>query len=113
VSDPAIDITDETREQVLEQLRNGLRRSTAARAVDLDPVILDLYLDYDHEFRAQVQTAELEARDRIEDALFVAAESGNVAAAARYLDEHQTGSTPSRRDPIDEYLQSMQRGAAT
>lgn len=108
-----VEVTDDQLAAVLEQLRNGSRRSTAARAVGLDPVILDVYADYDAAFGEKVKAAELEAADKVHDALFIAAESGNVAAAVKYLDQlRPDGSVGGGRvDPVDGFLaQRRSRG---
>lgn len=76
---------DEKKAAYLEQLRNGVRRMAAARAVGVDPDTVSIHKAKDPEFAAACEQAELEACEQVEDALFQAAISGNVVACQVYL----------------------------
>lgn len=73
------------RDEFLQKLRNGMRRSKACDAVGIERTTFYDTLRCDDDFRAQVEKAESEANEIIEDALFQAAESGNVTAIQVWL----------------------------
>jgi len=68
-----------------ESLRNGLGRMAAARSVGCTPEWMERLMRRDPEFKRSISQAELEANQKIENALFNAAESGNVVAMQVWL----------------------------
>lgn len=91
--------TDEVRDEYLDQLRNGSRRMTAARNIGLDPSTPRNYAREHPEFADQVRESELESYEQVEDALFMAASSGNVTACIFYLTNRQPDRWQDRRVP--------------
>src|SRR3990167_9737521 len=69
----------------LELLRQGGRRHASARQVGVTPVTVWHHMKIDPEFEKAVHVAEMEADDEVEDALRMAAVSGNVTATLAWL----------------------------
>lgn len=69
----------------LEQLQSGGRRYASARAIGISPATVVNHRKADPEFDDQCNEAEKEADDEVEDALRMAAISGNVTAALAWL----------------------------
>ena len=75
----------EKKEQYLDELRRGARRMAAAESVGINRETARAHYNADPEFAAAVEQAEMDANELIEDALFQAAESGNVVACQVWL----------------------------
>lgn len=75
------------REAFLTHLRFGMRRGVAAdqEDVQIDRFKLRAFIAEDDAFRARVEDAEVDALELIEEALFQAAQSGNVTAAKHWI----------------------------
>lgn len=73
------------KEEYLELLRAGGRRHASARAIRIDPGTVVNHRREDPDFDAACELAEMEADDEVEDALRMAAISGNVTAALAWL----------------------------
>jgi len=69
----------------LELLREGSRRGTAAHAVGVTRQTVSEHKKRDPEFAALADDAEMDANEEVEDALYMAATSGNVVAAQVWL----------------------------
>lgn len=69
----------------LDLLRAGGRRHASARLVGVSPQTVINHMHQNPEFAEEVSRAEIEADDEIEDALRMAAISGNVTAALAWL----------------------------
>jgi hypothetical protein len=69
----------------LKLLEAGGRRHASARSIKIHPSTVALHMKSDPEFANQVFWAEMEADDEVEDALRMAAISGNVTAAFGWL----------------------------
>ena len=76
---------DKRKGRYLDRLREGGRRHASARAVGVTPQTVALHMRSDAAFAEQVMWAEMEADDEVEDALRMAAISGNVTAALAWL----------------------------
>lgn len=73
------------RELVLAALRDGQRRYQAMQSVGMHGHMISWWIREDPTFAAEVEQAEAEAHEIVENALFESARSGNVAAAIFYL----------------------------
>ena len=73
------------KEAYFEALKNGLGRMAAARSVDMTPEWMEKLMRRDPEFKKAISRAELEANQKVENALFKAASSGNVVACQVWL----------------------------
>lgn len=71
--------------EYLEKLRAGVRRGKAAEAVGLTRQLISVTVRRDPKFAADVDQAELDACELVEDALFREALKGNVTAIQVYL----------------------------
>lgn len=69
----------------LTALREGSRRGAAAEAVGISRETVRLAYNADPDFAAQVEQAEMDANEPVEDALYQAALAGNVVAAQVWL----------------------------
>ncbi len=69
----------------LEQLRRGLRRGAAARAVGVSRETVRFHQKHDPAFAAAVEDAEMEACEEIEDKLFELALASNFRAIQMIL----------------------------
>jgi hypothetical protein len=85
-------------DEYLELLRQGGGRDTSARALGLKPQAVADRLEADPGFALSVREAETAANEAVEEALFLAATSGNVKAAELWL-KHRS---PDRwgNDPV-------------
>jgi len=73
------------RTEYLELLRGGQRRGPAAHAVGVTRQTVSEYKKRDLEFADLADDAEMDANEEVEDALFMAATSGNVTAIQVWL----------------------------
>jgi hypothetical protein len=73
------------REQYLTELREGARRGAAAESVGISRETARVWMRDNAAFREQVEQAEMDANELVEDALFQAASSGNVTAIQVWL----------------------------
>lgn len=71
--------------EFLKLLQEGARRGAAAEAVGITRETVRQYMKEELDFAAAVDQAEMDAHELIEDALFLAAQSGNVVAGIFYL----------------------------
>ncbi len=77
--------TIKKKEAFLSNLREGMRRGAAAEAVGISRATICYHMKADLEFADQVDRAEMEAHEIVEDALFQAASSGNVPSMIFWL----------------------------
>ena len=77
--------TKQKQEAFLAALREGSRRGAAAESVGVTRWLISHYIKSNPEFREAIERAEMEANELVEDALFMAATSGNVVAAQVWL----------------------------
>lgn len=70
----------------LAHVGNGMRRGKAAEAIGLHRGTVADYIEDHPEFEKVVLRAEDEANENVEEALYQAAISGNVAAARTWLE---------------------------
>ena len=82
---PPYKFDDIKKEAYFESLRNGLGRMAAARSVGCTPEWMEKLMRRDPEFKRAISQAELEANQKVENALFLAASSGNVVACQVWL----------------------------
>lgn len=94
----------------LQLLRAGGRRGASARAVGVDPDTISIFYRRYPDFLVDLEKAEMEANDVVEDALFKAAKNGNVVACQvwlynrvpdRWADKRQVNSTITLRDEAE------------
>jgi ethanolamine utilization cobalamin adenosyltransferase len=78
--------TKAKQEEYLLEIRQGTRRGAAAEILGFKRMDVLKYIDETPKFRAQVEDAEKEATELVEEALFQAAVSGNVSAAKTWLE---------------------------
>src|SRR4051812_37851280 len=83
------EMTPDQQEQFLEHMRNGMRRGAAAAVLKLDRIAVQDFIGNDPEYEKRVLDAEGEATEHVEEALYQAAVSGNVAAARIWLDQRR------------------------
>ena len=76
---------DIKKEAYLEALKNGNGRLVAARSVGICPEWIARLKGRDPDFKKAISQAELEANQKVENALFKAASSGNVVACQVWL----------------------------
>lgn len=91
--------TDKKKKEYLDLLRDGGRRHASARSVGISPWTAVNHMNEDEEFRNEVELAEMEANERVEDALFMAAESGNVTAIQVWLYNRAPDRWTDKRNP--------------
>lgn len=78
--------SDELRQDLLELVRQGLGRSTAAKQLDASPAALHAWLRANPSFRADLEEAEDEAIEPVLSMLRARAlNKGDVSAAREYL----------------------------
>lgn len=73
------------RKAYLAHLSQGMRRGASARAIGVDRAAIYRYMKKHPEFAEAIDGAELESCEIVEDALFQAAQSGNVVACQVWL----------------------------
>lgn len=107
------------REEYFEALRSGCWRYKAARTIGISRELIRMYRELHPEFAIAEQEAEDEANDEIENALFQAAQSGNVTACQVWLYNRRSERWKDQRggkvDPLEAFLASLspeQRSAA-
>lgn len=94
--------TKPLQEQYLDHLKNGMRRGAAAEVLGLPRKLVLDHIALHDDFEAKVIDAEAEATEHVEEALYQAAISGNVAAAKIWLDyKAGRGGLPERNDGWD------------
>ena len=64
----------------LENLRSGQGRMMAARNIGIDPSTVDRHAKAYPDYAVQMELAEIASVEKVENALYMAAESGNVTA---------------------------------
>jgi hypothetical protein len=69
----------------LEELRNGKRRGQAAQAVGISRQQVRAFANEYPEFQAEMDQAEIDACDAVEDALYQQALKGNITACLVWL----------------------------
>ncbi len=74
-----------TRKKYLDLLRQGVRRGAAAEQVGVTRQTVFIYKQKHPEFAEEERQAEIDACEIIEDALFQAAQAGNVRAIETWL----------------------------
>ena len=82
-------LNSEQRTSYLDALRSGQRRLLAARECGLDPLMVLAESQADAAFAQAIVMAEMEADDEVEDALRMAAISGNVTASLAWLTQRR------------------------
>lgn len=81
------------RAEFLEHIREGMMRGAAADALELDRRGVRAFILKNPEFEKAVLDAELDATEHVQEALYQAAVSGNVAAAKTWLELKGVGET--------------------
>jgi hypothetical protein len=78
----------QTEEQTLylEHIRNGMQRGAAAEALGLDRRKVREYISTHSSFLEDVEAAELDAIEHVQEALYQAAINGSVSAARTWLE---------------------------
>lgn len=82
--------------EFLEHIRAGMRRGAAADALALDRRGVREFILTHKDFEAAVLDAEVDANEHVEEALYQAAVSGNVAAAKTWLELTGSGDTSAK-----------------
>jgi len=82
---PPYKFDDIKKEAYFESLKNGLGRMAAARSVGCTPEWMEKLMRRDPDFKKAISQAELEANQKVENALFEAALSHNVVACQVWL----------------------------
>ena len=82
----------------LELLADGIGRVKASKDVGIHIVTVERHLNKNQAFRDACSLAEMEADEEVENALFEAARSGNVAAAFGWLYNRQPDKWQDRRN---------------
>ena len=77
--------TEERKRAYLDLLRQGGRRHASARSIGISPWTVVNRMNSDPKFAAEVEKAEMEANETVENALYEAALSGNVIACQVWL----------------------------
>ena len=88
------------REAYVEALRKGLRRGKAADSVGISRQQVRAYAKDFPEFQDQIDQAEIDACDDVEDALRTAAINGNVTACLAWLFNRSGGRWMDKRNPV-------------
>jgi len=73
-------------QEFLHHLRQGMRRGAAAELLGFSRMTVIDYIEEHPDFEKKVLDAEGEANEHVEEALYQAAVSGNVAAARAWLE---------------------------
>ena len=73
-------------QKFLQHLREGMRRGATAELLGFSRMSVMNYIEDHPDFEKQVLDAEGEATEHVEEALFQAAVSGNVAACRAWLE---------------------------
>jgi len=94
--------TPALRVKFLEHIRAGTKRSTAARVLGFDYLIILAYIGAHPEFEREVLDAEAEASEDVEKALFQAALEGNVSAAKEWLALRSRDAPVFLEPPVEE-----------
>jgi hypothetical protein len=81
----AYKFTTARRRLFLDLVRAGKRRGAAAQECGVSRETVRLHMARDPAFAAEVEDAELDAVEKVEDALYQAALAGNVVAAQVWL----------------------------
>jgi len=81
----AYKFTETKKAEFLSVLRDGSRRIAACQAIGIHHQTFVAHYKKSSEFAKQVDLAEMEANERVEDALYQAALSGNVTAIQVWL----------------------------
>jgi len=89
--------TDNKKDEYLELLRQGGRRYASAKAVGVTPQTVNAHVKDDPNFAKDVDEAEVEANEQVEDALFMTATSGNVTAMQVWLYNRAPGRWTDKR----------------
>lgn len=79
-------VTPDQKEEFLEHIRAGMRRGAASDVLELDRRKMRDYIEENADFEAAVLDAEIDATEHVQEALYQAAVSGNVAAAKAWLE---------------------------
>jgi hypothetical protein len=85
-------------QEFIKQLRNGMRRGAAAEYLGFSRRTVVSFIEDHPEFEAEVENAEAMANELVEEALWNAAVSGNVAAMRTWFD--YKGLRPNSDVPI-------------
>lgn len=93
--------TPSKQDEFLAHLRAGMRRGAAAETMKISRQTVLNFIDDHPDFEKRVLDAELEATEHVEEALYQAAISGNVAACRVWLELRGGGAvrTPTARRP--------------
>lgn len=86
------------RKKYLELLSEGMRRGVAAKAVGMTRQAVWEYCQREPAFKKLISEAEMTADEEVEDALRMAAISGNVPAAFGWLYNRQPDRWQDRRN---------------
>lgn len=92
--------TDERKRAYLDLLRAGGRRHASARSIGISPWTVVNRMNADPKFAAEVERAEMEANEQVENALYEAALSGNVVAIQVWLYNRMRERWADRRSPL-------------
>jgi hypothetical protein len=82
-------LTAAKRRELLHHIREGMRPGAAGEALGFTRHETWGFIDHDEKLEAEVEEAEREATEHVEEALYQAAVSGNVTAAKMWLDLRQ------------------------
>ena len=83
----------------LENLHSGHGRTMAARNIGVDPGMVERYAKACPEYAAEIERAEIASVEKVENALYMAAESGNVTACIFLLcNISRRATVPSYKD---------------
>lgn len=85
------------REQYLQHIREGVQRGAAADLVQLDRLKVREFIAKNRPFRILVEDAEVDATEHVQEALYQAAVSGNVAASKAWLELRGVGAEGRER----------------
>lgn len=97
---PPYKFDDIKKEAYFTSLRNGLGRMAAARSVGCTPEWMERLMRRDATFKQAISRAELEANQKVENALFEAAVSGNVVACQVWLYNRMPERWADRRQQV-------------
>jgi hypothetical protein len=84
----------------LEALRNGASRTVAARKAGIHPATVSIHISRDKAFSDEASLAETEADGKVVNALFEAAQSGNVTAIQVWLYNRQPDHWKDKRNTV-------------
>jgi hypothetical protein len=81
----------------LEHVRNGMQRGAAAEALGLSRQKVREFIATHPDFAAEVEGAELDATEHVQEALYQAAVNGSVSAARTWLELRGMTAAPEQQ----------------